>query len=541
MKNQSLIDLRDEARGASKSAHDRMKFEQMVYESNDSYPSGSKIGKVNSIAMSSIDPKIRKAVVRLNNAFEEQMARIQVQPDRTDHTLEHIELCEDIQNWVEMNDDASGEGEELRTAILHHNVYGQAITKACWDHGDSVARMKSIHPMNFHVDPACSMQDLSDAEHCWHSEFQTARYIKRDYPDFDIPLKPKREGVFGREQEEVYRVDEGWIRKERALEAGVKCKDATHDIVLAVIIDDKIVGAWESPYWWPDMPFVGWRNFTGLCDKGQLSHNFYGYGYGTFMWPQQKLLDELLANLVLIVRNLSVGRFVTRRGALEMSRVLAEHGLNIELEEGYDVQRDIEHLPPDAVPEALFKFTMYVVELMEDMAPSLNPVFTGNEPSPGSSGRAINSLQYAAHSQISSNVRQNNEFRLLRERMKVTMLQQFAKQVLRPHKWRGGLDLPERFPHDARWIGYQLAMPDTTAMPNTPAGKLQVVQMLASMGHYLTPDKLIQLLGLDKGYGIKAEDFVAMGLQPGMTTGGGAPQVDEQAVSGLEASMSAER
>ena len=68
------------------------------------------------------------------------------------------------------------------------------------------------------------------------------------------------------------------------------------------------------------MPFVGWRNFTGLCDKGELSHKFYGYGYGTFMWPQQKLLDELLANLVLIVRNLSVGRFITRRGTLDMQR-----------------------------------------------------------------------------------------------------------------------------------------------------------------------------------------------------------------------------
>ena len=536
---QSLFDLRDAARQASKSAHDRMKFEQMVYESNDTYPQSSKVGKVSSIAGASIDPKVRKAVTRLNNAFEEQMARIQVQPDRSAHTEEHVDLCEDIQNWVEMNDDAAAEGEELRTAILHHNVYGQAVSKACWDHRDGVARMKSIHPINFHVDPGCTMQDLSDAEHCWHSEFQTASYIRRMYPDFKFGLKSKRTGVFGREQEEIYRVDEGWLRRELAQEVGINCKNAKHDIVLAIIIDDKIVGAWESPLWWPDLPFVGWRNFMGLCERGDLSHKFYGYGYGTFMWPQQKLLDELLANLVLIVRNLSVGKFISKRGALEMSQILSEHGLNIELEEGYDPQRDIQHLPPDAVPEALFKFTMYVVELMEDMAPSLNPVFTGNEPYSGASGRAINSLQYAAHSQISSNIRQNNDFRLRRERMKVTLLQQHARKPLRPHKWRGGLDLPDRFPEDARWIGYQLAMPDTTGMPNTPAGKLQVVQMLASMGHYLSPEKLIELLGLDKGYGLQVEDFMPMPVQPGMT--GGVPQPDEQVTSGLEASMKAER
>ena len=532
----SLFDLRDEARHASQKAHDRMKFEQMIFES-EAYPSGTKVGKIASVAGQSVDPKVRKAVVRLGHAFEEQMARIEVQPDRTAHTLEHIELCEDIQNWVEMNDDASSEGEQLRTAILHHNVYGQAVSKAVWDARDAVVRLKSVHPMNFYVDPACAMQDLSDAEHVWHSEFQSADMIRRDYPGFKLDVKQRREWAFGREAEEQYRVDEGWIRKERALEAGVKCKDAKHDIVMVVIIDDKLHGAWESPYWWPDMPFVGWRNFTGLCDKGELSHKFYGYGYGTFMWPQQKLLDELLANLVLIVRNLSVGRFITRRGTLDMQRVLAEHGLNIELEEGATLD-DIEHLPPDEVPAALFSFTEYVVSIMEDMAPSLNPVFTGQQPEHQSSGRAINSLQFAAYSQISSNIRQQNDFRLRRERMKVTLLQQFAKKPLRPHKWRGGLDLPERFPEDARWIGYQLAMPDTTGMPNTPAGRLQVVQMMASQGYVLTPEKLIEFLGLDRGYGIKAEDFMPM-AQPGME--GSSPQVDEQASSGLESAMRVER
>ena len=95
--------------------------------------------------------------------------------------------------------------------------------------------------------------------------------------------------------------------------------------------------------------------------------------------------------------------------------------------------------------------------------------------------------------------------------------------------------MPEVFPDDARKIGYQLVMPDSTSIPNTIAGKLQVVQFLQSSGFYLAPDKLLEFIGLDRGFGLKAEDL----LVPGIPQGGG--QMDEEVLSGQEAALSAER
>ena len=136
-----------------------------------------------------------------------------------------------------------------------------------------------------------------------------------------------------------------------------------------------------------------------------------------------------------------------------------------------------------------------------------------------------------------------NEFRLRRAKMKSTMLQQYARRPARPHLWRGGIDLPQAFPEDARHIGYNVTMPDTSNLPNTPAGRLQLVQLLASLGMIMAPEKMIEFVGLDKGFGLKADDFMMGQLPMGGGVGGAnaAMAGSDQVSSGLEAAMPVER
>ena len=76
-------------------------------------------------------------------------------------------------------------------------------------------------------------------------------------------------------------------------------------------------------------------------------------------------------------------------------------------------------------------------------------------------------------------------------------------------------------------------MPDLTALPNTPAGKLQMLQVLASLG--LQPKDPLEILGLTKGYGWTSDDF--QGTVPPLV---GEP-LDEEVASGQEMAMGAER
>ena len=533
----NLIDLRDEAINGSRMAHDRMRQELAIYR-NEGYSHGNlraTVGGVYSMAKESVDPKIRTGVNRLIPGFIENMGRIEVQPDRSYRTEDDIQFCEDIQNWLDMNDEATDEGEELHIAVQHNLSIGNCVTKIGWDARRMVVTSDAINPLNFSVDPSCRKSNLSDAGFVNHREYQTGAYIRRHAPEFVPPRQATRDKF----ETQVMPWDELWVRPEIAAECGVEVDPEEDGVLRAIIIDDKIHKVRHSPYWWPEYPFAHWRNFFDVDAKTGKAHSFWGHGYGEQLWSNQKLLDELLANLILISRNQAVGRFISKEGMLDMEQVLPIHGLNIEFPDGFTLQ-DLMHLPPDALPPDLYHIIEKVTATIDAEIPSLSDTYTGEEPKGATSGRAINALQYASFSQLSANIRRMNDYRLRRARIKVTMLQQYAKRPLRPHLWRGGLDLPEVFPEDARHIGYHLSMPDTSSIPNTPAGRLQIVQLLAGMGMVMSPERLIEFVGLDKGFGIKAEDFM-MAAAPGMAGAGGAPQTDEQVTSGLEAAMKVER
>ena len=247
------------------------------------------------------------------------------------------------------------------------------------------------------------------------------------------------------------------------------------------------------------------------------------------------MLDEMIANLILIVRNQAVGRFLTKQGALDMEQILPIHGLNIEINEPHTIE-DVKHLPPDQIPPVIFEFVQWVTQLMMDMVPSLSETFAGDSPHAGASGRAIASLQYANFSQLSDNIRGMNAFRMRRARQKISLVQQFARRPAQAHLWRGGLDLKDPFPEEARFIGYHINIPDSTALPNTPAGKLQFIQILAQLGRM--PKDPLEMLGLTKGYGWKADDFIEP--MPPMVGPGGQP-INEQAAVGAEPAPPIER
>ncbi len=520
-----LTELRDDAFSASEEAHNRMRRELAIY-ANEVYASGNiRIGNLRPLVAASLDPKIKKGIHRLLPAFLEQMPRIEVKPDKRASLDEDIMLVQDLQNWMDMMDEVDHEGDRLRTLVTHNLVCGNAISKVRYDFKRQVVTGEAIDPLTFAPDPKCANADFSDASYVVHRNWHLGRDIKRRYK-----LPTHRDSDWERAS---YCVDEMWLDKEQADDCGINIKKCRTPLVLATLVNDEISRVQESPYWWPSYPFVLWRNFLNLLGDGK-AHDFWGYGYGTFMWPQQKLYDELLANLILINRNTSVGRFLTTYGTLDRERILAEHGIVIELEEGKEMS-DIQHLPPEDIPVALFQFVQMLAEVMDGMMPSLSPVFIGESPSSNASGRLANTLQQAAINQVSDNVTSMNESRLIRARIKLTLIQQFADRPLAPHFWRGGLDLPESFPEDARKIGYQLVMPDSTSIPNTLAGRLQVVQFLQASGYQLSPERFIEFLGLDRGFGLQVDDLLTPGVPQGM------PPLDEEVLAGQEAALRAER
>ena len=540
-----VLDIRDDMVDSSKDAHDRIRKELAIYR-NEAYAGGGieRIGGVKAMAKVSIDPKVRKGVNRLIPGFVQNASRIEVQPDKSSRTEEDIQHVEDLQNWLDMNDDATDEGEELHAAVQHNLSLGNHVCKVGWDHRRSVVVAEAIHPLNFFVHSAAKKSNFSDADAVMHREFHSGASLRMNYKGLDIReySQVEKKDI----DSDLFLVDEIWLKPWFARECGISVDEDETAVVVAVIINDKFYRARLSPYWWPDFPFAHWRNFLDVDDMTGKAYNFWGHGYGEQLWANQKLLDEILANLVLIYRNQAVGRFLSLKGALDMEQILPIHGLNIEIDpdilSGRGIGDIIQHLPPDQVPTVLGEMLALVSNAIDEELPSMNPVFTGEAPTRQTSGRTVNALQYASFSQLSDNIKRMNEFRLRRARIKMTMLQQYAHRPLAPHLWRGGIDLPEIFDEDARHVGYHLTLPDTSQMPNTPAGRMQVVVMLANMGMMMAPERIIEFVGLDRGFGLKASDFVpvpvpAQGNQPSAQGGHG----DQGAVSGLEAAMSAEK
>lgn len=528
----SLLQLRDEAFQESEQAHNRLRHELAVFR-NEGYEEGTRVGASYALVEESLMPQIQIGCLRLVPAFREQIARINVEPDGDDPTVQEVLFSEGIANWNKMYEEVDDEGGRMRSNIYWNLVCGNALSKVRWDPVKKLVRAESINPTSFAPDPACTQSNFSDAGYVVHRNFHNRAYMRKHYPDWSPPALAWSESsrASSRHPDSRHRVDEIWMHRDVAEDCGVRVNDTKREIILVKLIDDTLYKAQGSPYWFPGFPFAHWRNFVDLLAEGK-PHGFWGYGYGTLAWPQQKMLDEFISNFILILRNLGIGRFIAKDGAIDEDQISPLQGAILRMNEGFDIG-DLQHLPPEIVPPVLIEFIQFISGIMTDMMPSLSSVFAGEAPFAGASGRAVESLRFANFNQLSDNIREMNEFRLRRMRIKVAVLQQFARRPLRPHLWRGGLDMQDPFPEEARHVGYRLSMPDLTALPNTPAGKLQMLQVLGSLG--LQPKDPLDILGLTKGYGWTSEDFT-MVVPP--FAGG---QVDEEVLSGQEMAMRAER
>ncbi len=520
--------LRDEAFGASAYAHDRMAQELAIYHNVGAYRQGEMLGgQYNPITEQSLNPEIQKGINRLVPAFVEQAARITIAPDKSRELADDNENIEDIKNWTMMMEEVDGEGERLETMVTHNLVYGHAISKIVYDPEYQCVRMISVDPCSIAVDPAATQTNLYNADYLVHSNVHKERYVSRYYPEYDLMGKPLHTPLMKSEigNDRVLRIDEIWIRRWLAEYMGIKIpKKSKKQIFKVVVIDDEFYNARPSPYNYPDIPYATWRNFPHMRADGQGSA-FWGHGYGALAWSQQKFVDEVYSNLILAMRNMGVGGYISKKGAINMNQAIQGMGVNIEVD--FDkagvqsIDEAIKPFAPPVISQVLYNLFEHSLRSIADMMPSLNPVFTGESPHSGASGRAINTLQWAAFNQISNNIRAMNEMRMVRKRIQISHTQQFARRPMAPHLWRRGIDFPDIFRDEARHVGFHLKMPDETSLPNTPVGKLQVVQILAGLGLMMPVDKLIEFAGFDQGYGW-SEDTFQQAVDPNMMQGAGA-------------------
>ena len=544
---EKFLRLMDEAQDAAAEHHSRMRHELAIYNNRSAYVDGTTVGVVSPIASESLNPEIQKGILRLVPGFTEQATRIELLPDRSCHSIEDAENIEDIKRWTQMFQEVDKEGERLEDAVYHNLIFGHAISKAVYDPRYRVVRMIPVSPLAFSVDPDATSTDLSNAGFAVHETVQNERYVRHHYPEYTIPKDSGEWRVeSGEGGQRQFRIRELWMRRWIAEMQGVPVAEAGDtEMFYATAIDNDVARVRATPYYYPDFPFATWRNFPVIKQSANQSRSFWGHGYGALCWTQQKFLDEVYSNLILMLRRLSIGRMISKRGALDMEQVFTGYGVNIEVEEEYDLDRDIKPFPTEAVPPILYNLLEHSIQGIADMMPSLNPVFAGKSPTPNASGRLANTLQWAAFNQISNNVRDMNEFRLHRMRLLISLTQQFARRPLTAGIWRRGVDFPDTFRDEARYIGYRMKMPDATSLPNTPAGKLEIAQIMAALGAQMSVSELIKFVGFDTGYGWDDDTFV----QPVQPTGaGGNPSTDrigrvignplnQNVTSGMDAGM----
>ena len=540
----NLLQIRDEAFQASSEAHSRIRTELAIFK-NEGYNNrgGEKVGVLPAQVNESLMPQIATGCIRLIPAFRAQQSQIKVESDLPNPKEIDLIMVENLENWNAMYEETYNEGMVMRAATYRNLTVGNAIDKIKYDPDRRLVCVEGINPTSFAPDPEGSNSNFSDSGYVCQKSWRTERYIRRRYPDAHITRKPYNvdTGLNKNYTRSEHKIDEIWMRREVAEDCGIDVSKTNRRIILAKLIDDKLYRAQGSPYWHPEFPFAHWRNFLDLYEDG-ADHNFWGYGYGTLAWTQQKMLDEFLSNFIAILRNLGVGRFIAEDGVIDEDFFTQMYGAIVRLNEGKNITQ-IQHLPPESIPPEIMLFVNFITGIMTEMMPSLSQVFAGEQPNTNQSGKAIQSLQVANFSQLSDNLIEMNDFRIRRKRIKLSLCQQFARTPVEPYLWRGGVDLQVPFPEDARHIGYKLSTPDITSLPNTPAGKIEYMERLVAMG-YLPKDPF-ELLGLTKGYGWTDDDFINISelqmMQQQQAAAGAAPNMNVGAVNGTEPAMRSER
>ena len=538
-KQHPLLNLRDAAYEASEIAHRRMRSEIALYR-NDEYTGDSWIKRFVPSVKRSINPKITNTINRLIPVFSEQIAHINLEPMREDPSRWDLLALEELEEHLEVSESVDSESDELKTLIIHNGIMGNAVSKIVYDRDDEIVRAISINPLRFAPDPSLTRSDFVGAGYVVHTVYHSIAEVKRRFPGAKLRDRHNKKDspLAGK-----IRVDEIILKKRSAMDAGIAgAREA--DLTVAIIVDDKPYRAWHDPLWYPSFPYAHWRNFLDVMDRGGSGQEFWGYGYASLLEPQQKLLDEFLSAYIRATRNLATGRMLSIEGAIDQEQISNSSGEIINVKRPSETNEPIGNLvqftnAPDP-PVTFLNMIQLVNQIIDDQAPSLAPVFVGEAPGASSSGRAINSLQQAVFNQLSDNVRDFNAMRERRARIRLNFIQQFSRQSVKPNRWRLGYDLPP-ITEEARRMPFKLMTPDVSSLPQTPAGKMQLLLMLQQLGLIIKPERVSELIGLKSAYGVSEEDLVQMG-QPGMGQPGTVdPSMDMATMTGAEPVPPAER
>ena len=160
-------------------------------------------------------------------------------------------------------------------------------------------------------------------------------------------------------------------------------------------------------------------------------------------WTQQKVLDEFISNLILMLRNLGVGRYLAKDGALDEDQITQLHGAILRLNDGFQIS-DIEHIPAEQIPPSIGEFINFITQIMVEMMPSLSGVFTGEAPFAGASGRAVQSLQFANFNQLIVEYQSNERVPLETQANPIDPYPTVCSQAVTttPVAWRSRRSLP---------------------------------------------------------------------------------------------------
>ena len=537
-KRHPLLELRDTAYEAAAPAHERMKNEISLYR-NEDYTGESWIKRFKRSVTRSISPQINTAINRLIPIFTEQMAHVSVEPIRSDASELARLATDELQEHLDSLEAIDSEAEELRTLILHNQAMGNSISKIVYDADAEMVRAVAINPLRFAPSPYITRSDFRGGGYVVHTTYHNYMTVQKKYPGAPIPNKKynDKEMMGGN-----IRVDEIYMTGEIARTIEIpQSKEST--MVIAVVVDDEPYQASHDDFWYPDFPFAHWRNFLDVSSSGKPT-DFWGYGYATLLEPQQKVLDEFLASYMWITRNLATGRLLAREGVLDQEQLSNSSGdiINVRnLQRGESIGSAVQFVQNPEAPVSLLNMIQLVGGYINQQVPSLSPVFAGDSPGASTSGRAISSLQTAVFNQLADNIRDMNAFRERRARIRLNFVQQFTKRSMKPNQWRRGYDLPE-LSEEARYQPFMVSTPDTSALPQTPLGKLQVIGMLMGMGLQIKPERLMEMVGLKSSYGLSESDLIQAITPPkGLSLADAKLPIDEALLAGLETVPKTER
>ena len=525
--------MRDAAFEYHASSHEAMFHQLMLYMNEDIDSWWARHGTLRFAQKRSVDPKIRNALDRMIPAFAAELTKIEVQPDKSAQTYADMLFIEDLKSYLDQHEQADSEASRIETLIYQNRVMGNALSKIVYDWRTKIVTAPAINPFLFAPEPGASDVDFSNAGYLCHTNFHSDWYVSRRYPGAPLAgrsMRSRRGILKDFRGGGGNRVDEMWLLPDYAEMGRIDVSKRTR-MVTAHIVNNEPYEAYENVLWYPHYPFAMWRTFVRL-DVGQ-TQSFFGDGYALKMEGQQKLYDHIMREWLYMLGNQATGRVVTTEGTLDVDQILNVHGANIKLKgKNKKIGEDFQFLPPNEMPISVWQTMQTISMLMEEAAPSLQAPFVGQSGA-NQSGRAISFNQQANFGQFAVQFQGMNEFRMRRTGIRLNCLQQYARRPQAPHMWRRGLDLPEEMPEDARHIGYNLSIPDSTGIPNTILGRLQVLQILNSMGYALSRKRTIDFLKLDTAYGISEEDL----LQPAPVGPNGEP-MNEGAAMGVPEALS---